>query len=165
LILAWATSSKRKHLKVMVINVKILVVIVYHLIFYLFLHTDFLKCLTGGFSLQFQKLEKGILEVYSKLEVGNFRAYLVDGLVHTFTNKVYYYTTDPSSKTFTSPGVCINLSTWLNDLINNQRPDDSMCIADTANEIFCKKSVDPVFPSCNNQMTQIGNSGTSSTSV
>lgn len=148
LIHAWATSSKRKHSKVMVINVKILVVIVYHIIFYLFLHTDFLKCLAGGFFPQFQKLEKGILEVYSKLDVGNFRAYLVDGLVHTFTNKVYYYTTDPSSKTFTSPGVCIYLSTWLNDLINNQRPDDSMCIADTAKEIFCKKSVDPVFPSC-----------------
>lgn len=95
-------------------------------------------------STKFEDLEKDILVAYGK--VTNFHAYLVDGGTHTFTNKIYYNTTDPSGKTPsppTPPGGCVMLDTWLNALITTGKgPSASMCIADSEN--FCPDFI----PSC-----------------
>lgn len=119
-----------------------------HDIFF-FLHIEFLVCVASKteVSTNFENLEKDFLAAYGL--VGNFHAYLITGFTHTFTNKDYYNTTDPSGKTPsppTPPGGCVMLDTWLNALIT-KGPSDSMCSADTSvvSSNFCPDFI----PSCN----------------
>lgn len=88
----------------------------------------------------FENLEKDILAAYG--QVVNFHAYLITGFTHTFTNKKYYYTTDPSGRSLSSlPSSCVKLDSWLND----KTPGPSMCVRDSNNDTnFCPYKI----PSC-----------------
>jgi hypothetical protein len=100
-------------------------------------------------STNFENLEKVILAAYG--QVTNFHAYLINGFTHTFTNKDYYNTTDPSGKTPSPPGGCVMLDTWLNALITKD-PSASICIADSENSTnFCPN----LIPSCDTLPTAI----------
>lgn len=123
------------------------------------LHIDLLRCLAATVH-GFETFELNILSRYLYKPHPNFYAYLVNADTHTFTNKDYYYTTDPSGKSSKStPTGCFKLSTWLNGLMTLDEPYPSMCIVDSTNTTnFCPGAIKTcVQPSILKKVIKNGN--------